>query len=152
MPVPVFEAGSGNAACSPQSRRFSRDGRLLGVLLAIAVMAYADLDMTLAYATSVGMGEGNPVARAVMGIQSPAVVVMYKVVCTLAGLSILYRARRSRISEPAAWVVLIVMVWLMCRWGHYTTGIAATPNLYVDAASATGINVADHPEWVNMSP
>lgn len=144
---------SGNSAGAPALRRFSSEGRILGVLLAIGVMAYADLDMTLAYATSVGMGEGNPVARAVMSAQSPALVVAYKVACTLTGLVILYRFRRSRISEPAAWAMLLVMGWLMLRWSHYNTGVAATPALYVDAAMATEEVYSEaHPEWIIIGP
>lgn len=133
------------------NRRFSREGRFVGVLIAIAVMAYADLDMTLAYATSVGMGEGNPVARAVMGIQSTTAVVSYKVLCTLIGLVFLYRSRHSRASEPAAWIVLLVMAWLMVRWTTYTSSIAESPNMYVDAAWNQGVYGDDQAEWVSLA-
>lgn len=137
---------------SGNSSRFTRDGRLLGVLLAIAVMAYADLDMTLAYATSVGMGEGNPVARAVMGAKSATLVVGYKVACTLTGIFLLYRLRKSRVSEPAAWVVMLIMAWLMVRWTHYTSGIAESPALYVGAASAPADMTDHHDAWIIMTP
>lgn len=152
MGTTTFQPPSGNTVVASSSRRFSREGRLIGVLIAIAVMAYADLDMTLAYATSVGMGEGNPVARAVMGIQSTMAVVSFKALCTLVGIAILYRARQSRTCEPAAWIVLAVMAWLMVRWHNYTTGIAETPSLYVDAASHRSVYADEHPEWVNMTP
>lgn len=143
---------SGNPTGAPALRRFSREGRILGVLLAIGVMAYADLDMTLAYATNIGMGEGNPVARAVMSAQSPTLVVLFKLACTIFGLAILYRFRQSRISEPAAWIMLLVMGWLMLRWSNYNAGIAASPSLYVDAAMATEAQVQDHPEWIIIGP
>lgn len=152
MHAPLAQARSENSTWSPLYGRLSGDGRLLMILLAIAVMAYADLDMTLAYATSVGMGEGNPVARAVMGIKSPALVILYKSVCTITGLLILYHSRRSRVSEPAAWVVLIVMVWLMVRWSGYTSGIQESPNLFVDAAAASGEITDGHPDWIIMTP
>jgi Domain of unknown function (DUF5658) len=139
---------SGNQAAAAPTRRFSREGRILGVLIAIAVMAYADLDMTLAYATSVGMAEANPVARAVMGFNSPAMVVGYKIVCTLTGLVILYRLRRCRCSEPAAWAMLLVMGWLMLRWTSYNQGISETSDLLVDAAQVQ----SDNPDWIIMTP
>lgn len=152
MGNPTLQLPSENAAAVASTRRFTREGRLIGVLIAIAIMAYADLDMTLAYATSVGMGEGNPVARAVMGIQSPLAVVSFKVLCTLIGIALLYRVRRSRATEPAAWLVLVIMAWLMIRWHGYTAGVAETPDLYVDAASNHEVYADEHPEWVNMTP
>ena len=148
----ALPTSSGNSSDVPALRRFSREGRILGVLLAIGVMAYADLDMTLAYATNVGMGEGNPVARAVMSAQSPALVVVYKLACTVFGLAILYRFRKSRLSEPAAWAMLLVMGWLMLRWSHYNAGIAASPSLYVDAAMAKETHADAHPEWIMIGP
>ena len=143
-----LQLGSGNPPAPAGPRRFSREGRILGVLLAIAVMAYADLDMTLAYATTVGMGEANPVARAVMGFNSPAMVVVYKIVCTLTGLTILYRLRRCRASEPAAWAMLLVMGWLMLRWTDYNQAAAESSNFYVDAAEVQ----SENPDWIIMTP
>jgi hypothetical protein len=153
MGTPPLQVESGNAALRPIGR-FSREGRTLGVLIAIVVMAYADLDMTLAYATSVGMGEGNPVARAVMGIQSTTVVILYKILCTLTGISILYRWRQSLASEIGAWTVLIVMCWLMCRWSMYNTGMAETPGMYIDAAATHKVysEAQAHPDWVVITP
>lgn len=151
METPTLQLGSGNASVA-LPRRFSRQGRVTGLLIAIVVMAYADLDMTLSYATSVGFGEGNPVARAVMGIQSPGVVIMYKALCTLIGISILYRWRRSLASEIAAWLMIIVMGWLMCRWSLYNTGIAESPSIYVDAATSHDVYAEMHPDWVVITP
>lgn len=86
---------------------------------ATVVVALADLYMTLLYATTVGMHEANPLARAVMLYNCPWVVVAFRMLTiALFGL-VLVRARHRPVAEVAAWVCMGAMTWLAFRWAAY---------------------------------
>src|SRR5262245_53029298 len=104
-----------NRAAQPAAR-----SRRVCILLAgILVMSLADLDMTLSYARSLGLLEGNPIARLVMTYGSAWVLALWKIASVALCVFILFRARRTRYAEVAAWVCFVVLVWLSVRWMIY---------------------------------
>lgn len=107
-------------------------------------MSLADLDMTLAYARSVGLLEGNPIARLVMAYGSAWILALWKLASVGLCLFILFRARRTRYAEIAAWICFIVLVWLSVRWVTYNEEV---PLLTSYMASQDGAR--DH-RWVTL--
>jgi hypothetical protein len=116
---------------------------LLGATLA---MSLADLAMTLTYATSVGMMEVNPIARAVMSTGSPWMLTLWKVATAGLGLGILFYFRRLPKSEIASWLCFGVMTALTIHWIGFNKEVAACGDEYAALANCT-----DNPSWVLMA-
>ena len=96
-----------------------RARRVVLLVVATVLISLADLYMTLLYATSVGLHEANPLARAVMLYNCPWVVVAFRLLTIgLFGL-VLFRARHRPIAELASWLCVVTMVWLAFRWEAY---------------------------------
>jgi hypothetical protein len=100
-----------------------RAKRVIMLLLAIVLMSLGDLYMTLVHVLGPGLLEGNPLARAVIAHQPPAMLVLFKLgTVALAGY-ILFHARRSAYGELATWFCFIVLTWLTIRWHVYSDQI-----------------------------
>lgn len=117
-----------NALLAPQSAgwRIPLAGRGPRVCLLVAIVALlglVDLDLTLMYARTIGMSEGNPVARMVMGTNSVAAVVAFKLLTMLVASWIILHHRGTRYAEMGAWVMTIVMGALMVQWCVYVQGM-----------------------------
>jgi hypothetical protein len=124
----------------------TRHARICWLIFAIAVLSIADLHMTLVHLTSIGMSEGNPIARIVMSTQSPGVLIAWKLTSVGAACLAFYAGRRTLVGEVAAWFCCGVLVWLTFRWGQYSTELAAVcPQMYL-------LNQAESGLWVTMSP
>ena len=95
------------------ARRSYRVG-LLG--LAIAIMSAADLYLTLLYVTHTGMNEMNPLARAMMEYQSPALLALLKAATVTLSVGILLVIRKKRSAEIGAWIACLFLGWLMSHW------------------------------------
>jgi len=95
-----------------------RPARVVILLFAVMAMSIADLIMTLTYATSVGMVELNPLARAMMS-GSTRELVVWKLATVLLGTGILFFIRRTRGGEFGAWVCALVLGALTCHWINY---------------------------------
>lgn len=94
------------------------------LVAATVLVSLADLYMTMVYATTVGMHEANPLARALMLYNCPWIVVAFRMLTiALFGL-VLMRARHRPISEVAAWVCMAAMAWLAFRWEAYNRSAA----------------------------
>ncbi|TVQ62203.1 MAG: hypothetical protein EA378_07030 [Phycisphaerales bacterium] len=96
-----------------------RGRRVALLLLAVGLLSLGDLALTMTFLVHTGMAEGNPLARAVIGYNSAAVLVFWKlstVVCTLA---ILFALRRRVSGELGAWVCVAVLSWLTFHWQAY---------------------------------
>ena len=146
--VPTSRIPGLPALATPQnvSLLASRTGRIVVLILAIALLSVADLHNTLIYLRSVGMSEANPVAREVMRYNSPALLVVWKSCCTALACLIFFIARRRFFAELACWVCCLVLVWLTIRWGIYNAEVQAlTPSLH-------GMTQIDPNIWVSMSP
>ncbi len=101
-----------------------RQARVILLLLAVLAMSIADLIMTLTYATSVGMVELNPLARAMM-TGGRYELIAWKLATVLLGTGILFCIRRTRGGEFGAWVCCLVLAALTFHWINYNREAAA---------------------------
>lgn len=101
----------------PMLRR--RPVRVVLLGAAIAAMSVVDLYLTLLYLTNTGMSEANPVARAIIAYQSPAVLGVWKALTVSLCVGILYLIRERRSAELGAWIGALVLGWLMVHWARY---------------------------------
>jgi hypothetical protein len=112
------------------------------LLGAIAVMSVADLAMTLEYATSVGLFESNPIARAVMAYGSTGLLAFWKLASVGVCLWILFRTRGTRAGECGAWVCFGALAWLSFHWTGYNAQMAEIAS----AAPIVGLEMpCEHP-------
>lgn len=123
----------------------ARGDRVWLLIAMVMLLGLADLDLTLVYARSIGMAEGNPVARAVMGLNSPAAVVAFKLATMLVAFWIILRYRGTRYAETGAWIMLGVMAWLMVQWCLYVQGMPELTSLLAQ------MNAVPDPRWVVMA-
>lgn len=121
-----------------------RTARLVGLLAVLCVLSLVDLWLTVTFATSVGMLESNPVARAVMALGCPNLLALWKIGCVGVACGFLFYARESRWSEPAAWFCVMVLVWLTLRWTAYIGEMDQLTALLGNAA------MIGDPKWVVM--
>ena len=103
----------------------ARSRRVLALLACVIVLSAADLYLTTAHLNSAGMAEGNPIARAIIAVNSPALLALWKVATVGLGVWILFAARRSRSGEAGAWLCFGVLCWLMMRWMAYSDEVVA---------------------------
>lgn len=119
---------------------------VITLLVGVVLMSLGDLYMTLTYATRVGMIEANPIARFIMGYNSPALVIAFKVLTLGVGVGIIFRYRRSTYAFYAACICFGVLCWLTFRWVEY--------NAYADELNNyIHILAENHKEarWVHMT-
>lgn len=123
----------------------ARPRRVVLLLVAVLLMSLGDLYMTLTYLLNVGLLEGNPVARAVMLMNRPELLIGWKVASLGLGLGILYWARRSRNGELGAWLCFVVLSWLTVHWSAYNAQVEVlTPAI-------AEMSVARDARWVEMT-
>lgn len=113
----------GVAGCTPGAlfldRLPGRSFRVGFMLAVIVVLSLLDLLLTLIYVTEIGLIEDNPVARLVLEIGGPRLLVAAKVVSVGFCTGVLFWARRRGIAELAAVIGVVVLVWLTVRWMSY---------------------------------
>lgn len=97
----------------------TRSRRVILLAVAITLMSAVDLYLTLLYVTNTGMNEVNPLARAMMAYQSPAVLAVWKFATVALSLGILILIRSKRSAEIGAWVGCLVLGWLMTHWVQF---------------------------------
>lgn len=129
-----------------RSWSISRPSRVVFLVVAILVLSAADLAMTMTYALSTGLHEGNPIARTIMMTSSPWAVVGWKLGTVGLGCLIFVHARRHRVGEIGAWAACLVLVWLTLHWFEYNES-AHTLTPYIHALGA-----APDSEWIAMVP
>lgn len=122
-----------------------RPFRVVALSLAIAAMSSVDLYLTILYITHTGMNEVNPLARAMMEYQSPAILSAWKAGTVALSIGILMLIRKQRSAELGAWVGCLVMGWLMIHWVGF---IESTQ--YIDIEMANAQN-RDNPTWIMIS-
>lgn len=123
-----------------------RARRVVSLILTIVLLSSADLYITLVYLHSGGMSEGNPLARWIMGHDSPALLMLWKAGTVGIAAAIFYATRRSVAAEFGAWTCVLLLIWLTIHWASYSDAIRGmTPELDV---------LAEHHEytrWMTMS-
>lgn len=128
-----------------EQRVQARSRRVVLLLAAVLLMSLGDLYMTLTYLLNVGMLEGNPIARAVMVLDRPELLIGWKVMSLGLGLGILYWARRSRNGELGAWVCFVLLSWLTVHWSSYNAEVVELTPAIAEMGS-----LRDH-RWVTMA-
>lgn len=122
----------------------ARPRRVVLLLVAVLLMSLGDLYMTLTYLTNVGMLEGNPIARAVMAMNHPGLLIGWKVISLGLGLGILYWARRSRNGELGAWICFVILSWLTVHWSSYNAEMH-------ELTTAVAMDGVQDDRWVTMA-
>lgn len=115
MPASVKAAFPSRLASSFKDRSF----RVITLIALIAAMSVIDLYLTILYVTHTGMNEVNPLARAMMEYQSPAVLGLWKAATVTLGVGILAFIRKKRSAELGAWVGCLILGLLMTHWVAY---------------------------------
>lgn len=143
-------AAADTAAIRPQFglrlalRADRRSVRVALLTLGIGLMSLADLYITLTYLRTVGMGEGNPIARYVIEHGSPGLLVFWKCASVACACLIFLKYRRRAVAEVAAWLGFGVLVWLLLQWIAYADEAwRLTPALHV-------LSDAEPALWVRM--
>lgn len=122
-----------------------RQARVVMLLFAVLAMSIADLIMTLTYATSVGMVELNPLARAMMS-GGRYELIAWKLATVLLGIGILFFIRRTRGGEFGAWVCCLVLAALTFHWINYNREASSlTREMHI-------ISQAEDASFVQMAP
>jgi len=121
-----------------------RGVRVALLLAAIVAMSFADLWMTLTYATTTGMMEMNPIAHFIMQTGSVAAISSWKLATAGLGVIILYLTRSKRCSEFGTWVCFTTMILLMAHWSHFNANITT----YTEEISFLAGTQAH--QWVEM--
>ncbi|MBK7403295.1 MAG: hypothetical protein IPJ41_01345 [Phycisphaerales bacterium] len=127
-------------------RRSLRVAGLVGIVL---VLSLVDLLLTLIYATQIGLIEDNPLARAIMHLGGPWLVIAWKVLTVGFAAGVLIRFRRRGVAEIAAVVCAAVMTWLTVHWFAYIdTSAQLTAALHEMEFYGQGhwVTMADAPE------
>ncbi len=149
-----------------QARRAagSRPRRVLLLVGVIAILSGIDLYLTLLYASTVGMAEANPLARALLHTGSPSDIALWKFATVGMCCGLLWLTRRARAAELGAWLAVAVLSWLMIHWcqfareTHHMVTVAMSVNYEWDASidnrwvrfdAGTTTNA---PAWATASP
>jgi hypothetical protein len=106
----------------PNKRRGLRTHILLGAIIA---MSLGDLWMTLQHLQMAGMSEGNPLARYIISLGSPTILVAWKCASVALTCLILHFFRTRRSAEVAAWFCTLVLAALTVKWVVYSQEISA---------------------------
>lgn len=125
--------------------RSGRGARVAALVVAVALMSLGDLYMTLEHLRTIGLNEGNPVARYVIAYNCPWVLIAWKCACIALSSIIFLRWRTRWSSEVGVWLCFFVMAWLSIRWMQYSEELT-------DATSALhAISQAPGVTWVQMT-
>jgi len=130
------------ARASPARRRSLR---VLTLVTAIVFMSLGDLYMTLVHLSTIGMGEANPIARYVIGFNSPALLAGWKLSSVFLACLIFARFRTRVSTEAACWLCTGVLVVLTLMWINYSSEIATL------TCSLPAISQAEYTAWVYMT-
>lgn len=103
---------------------WKRSSRVIILVSVVVLLSVADLYMTMMHLSTIGMLEGNPLARWIMRNLDPSALVLWKAVTLLIASAILIKIRHTPHGEVAAWVCAAILVWLMFRWYGYSHNLS----------------------------
>jgi len=119
-------SGSG----SPEARVERRARRVLVLLAGVIVLSLADLVVTIGHLQTVGLIEANPIAAwLIRTTESPWVLSAYKCLTVGVCIALLYRLRRHRECEIAAWCAVGILVAMSLMWHSYSREIESPREL-----------------------
>ncbi len=130
----------------PTLRTIFRDRsyRVIVLVALITAMSVVDLYLTILYITHSGMNEINPLARAMMEYESPAVLGVWKLATVALGVGILAYIRSKRSAEIGAWIGCLILGSLMVHWVSYIEEHARM------SEDPVAIRAMDDPSWVHI--
>lgn len=132
----------GMTATDPRRRRAIR---VWALVVAIVLLSLGDLWMTLTHLKGAGMGEANPIARYVIGFNSPALLAAWKCATVALACIIFVWARHRRTTEAACWACAGVLAALTVGWIQYANEAhKLTSTLPCVAQMESGV-------WVSMT-
>ncbi len=114
--------------------------------MALAVMSFFDLVLTMTYLTNAGLLESNPVARLLIESGGHASVVLWKVLTVALSVFIFYVARKRLSGELGAVLCCAVLAWLMVRWHAYTDEAHTITGVITQQDTVSGY------DWVSLNP
>jgi hypothetical protein len=98
-----------------------RAERVVWLLSGVILLSLVDLFLTLTYLTTVGMSEGNPIAKWLLqSTNSIWPLAIYKGLTVAICVTLLYRNRYHRQSELASWCAMLILVALAIWWNQYS--------------------------------
>lgn len=147
VPMSSAEALSCTARLESEPARAARRRRLYLAMVALVLMGLADLYCTLAYMTTSGMIEVNPVARAMITIGEGPQLILFKIFTMALSCGALFLARENRRSETAAWLCTVVMLALTLHWTSYNSHAPNFTNELTTIALSRG---EFEPRWVKL--
>ena len=103
---------------------WKRSNRVVTLVGVVVLLSLADLYMTMMHLATIGMLEGNPLARWIMLNLDPSALVLWKSLTLLIAGAILIKIRHTRHGEVAAWICALILVWLMFRWYGYSHNLS----------------------------
>jgi len=116
--LPVAKPGPLTTDAAAVARR---SHRVIVLLCGILVLSVADLLVTLEHLRSVGMLEANPIAAFLIRTTGSAWVLgLYKMATVAVCIALLYRLRRHREGEVAAWCAVTILTGLSLMWHTYS--------------------------------
>lgn len=126
----------------------SRRWRVLVLLALVVALSAADLYLTVMYASTIGLPELNPLARALLRHGSVLDLVLWKLGTVGLCAGILFRLRDRRSAELGAWIACTALVLLTLQWMAYARihETIAVMNPGIDYRLAA----AHEPAWVEM--
>ncbi|HBS27852.1 MAG TPA: hypothetical protein DEB06_00020 [Phycisphaerales bacterium] len=125
----------------------SRARRCVLLVGAVALMAAADLLLTLTYARTTGLMEVNPMARSMIALGGVQQLVVFKAFTTALCVGMLFLCRRAPSAERASWLCAAGMLALMLHWVRYNASVSQfTNDLAVLATSEGGSEL-----WVSIA-
>ncbi len=102
--------------------------RIVLLIVAMLLMGYADLALTLTYMQSIGMIEMNPLARHMIAIGQTQQLVMFKLFTMALSAGAIFLVRRHPIAEKAAWACSAGLLALMVHWTIYNRDVSSNTN------------------------
>ncbi|HVZ94981.1 MAG TPA: DUF5658 family protein [Phycisphaerales bacterium] len=118
------------------------------LILAITMMGAVDLWCSWTYMSTIGMFELNPLARWMIELGGPSLLVIFKFTTMLFAALGLFIARRHRHAEGCAWLGFGILLALMVQWTHYN---ATLPSLTHDILQLAAANPSEPPsEWIKF--
>ncbi|MFM9956461.1 MAG: DUF5658 family protein [Phycisphaerales bacterium] len=109
--------------------RVATSRRVLLLISAITLMGLADLYCTLAYMTTVGLPEANPIARWLVRFGTTETIIGFKLLTMALSCWCLYIGRAERRMEVCAWACTAILLGLSIHWIGFNRSISEHTNL-----------------------
>jgi hypothetical protein len=115
--------------------------------IVVWLLGLVDLGITMTYLTNIGMFESNPIARAVIGLGSPTLVVAFKLATMVLSTAIVLGLRARWHGEAVALLSVAILGWLTFRWLGYVEFADSTTSAIAVVALDPSQGLG---EWVSL--